>query len=125
MDIYALRIGNVIEPDEYDQFPGFFANPGSRRRIAFSYIDARDLGQIVDRCLKTNGLGFQIFNACNDTNSVCQTNANLLAEFFPDVPLSRPVEPHESLLSNAKIRAVLGFEEDHNWRKYVPDPLKK
>ena len=122
VDIYALRIGNVIEPDEYDRFPGFFADPGSRRRIAFSYIDARDLGQIVDRCLKTDDLGFQIFNACNDTNSVCQPNAELLADFFPNVPLSRPVGLYESLLSNAKIRNLLGFREDHNWRRYVPDP---
>ena len=47
-DIYALRIGNVIEPHEYARFPGFFANPAMRRRNAFCYIDARDLGQIVD-----------------------------------------------------------------------------
>jgi len=121
-DIYALRIGNVIEPDEYHRFPGFFADPGQRRRITFSYIDARDLGQIVDLCLHKTGLGFQVFNACNDTNSVCQPNADLLARFFPDVPLSRTVEPYESLLSNAKIRSVLGFREDHNWRRYVQDP---
>ncbi len=122
-DIYALRIGNVIEPDEYVKFPGFFADPGSRRRIAFSYIDARDLGQIVDLCLKKDGLGFQVFNACNDTNSVCQPNAELLARFFPNVPLSRPVEPYESLLSNRKVREVLGFKEQHNWRRYVTDPM--
>jgi nucleoside-diphosphate-sugar epimerase len=122
-DIYALRIGNVIEPDEYVKFPGFFADPGQRRRITFSYIDARDLGQIVDLCLRKDELGWQVFNACNDTNSVCQPNAELLARFFPNVPLSRPVEPHESLLSNRKIREVLGFREDHNWRRYVADPL--
>ncbi len=122
-DIYALRIGNVIEPDEYVKFPGFFADPGSRRRIAFSYIDARDLGQIVDLCLKKDGLGFQVFNACNDTNSVCQPNAELLARFFPNVPLSRPVEPFESLLSNRKAREMLGFQEQHNWRRYVTDPM--
>jgi nucleoside-diphosphate-sugar epimerase len=122
-DIYALRIGNVIEPDEYHRFPGFFADPGSRRRIAFSYIDARDLGQIVDLCLHKDGLGFQVFNACNDTNSVCQPNADLLARFFPDVPLSRAVGPHESLLSNAKIRRILGFREEHNWRRHVDDPM--
>ena len=122
-DIYALRIGNVIEPDEYHRFPGFFADPGQRRRITFSYIDARDLGQIVDLCLQKDGLGFQVFNACNDTNSVCQPNEELLARFFPDVPMSRPVGPHEGLLSNAKIREVLGFREAHNWRRYVADPL--
>jgi len=122
-DIYALRIGNVIEPHEYrDRFPGFFADPGQRRRITFSYIDARDLGQIVDLCLKKDGLGWQVFNACNDTNSVCQSNQELLARFFPKVPLSRPVKAHESLLSNRKIREVLGFKEQHNWRNYIDDP---
>src|SRR5690606_1577807 len=31
IDIYALRIGNVIEPHEYGMFPGFLANPLSRK----------------------------------------------------------------------------------------------
>lgn len=120
-DIYALRIGNVIEPHEYATvFPPLAEDPGRRRRITFSYIDARDLGQIVDLCLKKDGLGFQVFNACNDSNSVPQTNEDLLKRFFPNVPLSRPVGPHESLLSNRKIREVLGFKEEHDWRNYVP-----
>ena len=120
-DIYALRIGNVIEPHEYATvFPPLKTNPGLRRRITFSYIDARDLGQIVDLCLGKDGLGFQVFNAVNDSNSVPQTNDVLLAQFFPKVPLSRPLGPHESLLSNRKIREVLGFREQHDWRKYVP-----
>jgi nucleoside-diphosphate-sugar epimerase len=122
-DIYALRIGNVIEPHEYaEKFPDFFVNPAQRRRITFSYIDARDLGQIVDLALKKNGLGWQVFNACNDTNSVCQSNQELLARFFAKVPLSRPLGSHESLLSNRKIKSVLGFQEQHNWRNYVDDP---
>ena len=38
-DIYALRIGNVIEPHEYAKlFPGYFKNPEVRRRNAFCYI---------------------------------------------------------------------------------------
>src|SRR3954462_1634354 len=47
IDIYALRIGNVIEPHEYDKFAGFLADPPSRKRNAWAYIDARDLGEIV------------------------------------------------------------------------------
>lgn len=122
-DIYALRIGNVIEPQEYrTRFPGFFVDPGQRRRITFSYMDARDLGQIVDLALRKDGLGFQVFNACNDSNSVCQSNQELLARFFPKVPLSRPVGARESLLSNRKVREVLGFKQAHDWRNYVDDP---
>ncbi len=119
-DIYALRIGNVMEPSDYARFPDFARDPGSRRRITFSYVDARDLGQIVDLCLRKDGLGFQVFNACNDTNSVPQPNDELLRRFFPNVPLKRPVGPNESLLSNAKIREVLGFSERHNWRDELP-----
>ncbi|MBA4326115.1 MAG: nucleoside-diphosphate-sugar epimerase, partial [Rhodobacter sp.] len=119
-DVYALRIGNVIEPHEYATvFPAAAADPGLRRRITFSYIDARDLGQIVDLCLKKDGLGFQVFNAVNDENSVPQPNSELLARYFPNVPLSRPVGERESLLSNRKIREVLGFKEQHPWQKQV------
>lgn len=119
-DVYALRIGNVIEPHEYATvFPPLKEDPGLRRRITFSYIDARDLGQIVDLCLKKDGLGFQVFNAANDENSVPQPNSELLKRFFPNVPLSRPVGEREGLLSNRKIREVLGFKEQHPWQKYV------
>ena len=118
-DIYALRIGNVIEPHEYNRFPGFCENPEVRRRNIFCYIDARDLGQIVDRCLEADGLGYQVFNAGNDTNSVDTPTADLSTRFFPGVPLNREMGEHEALFSNRKIREVLGFREEHDWRKYV------
>ena len=120
IDIYALRIGNVIEPHEYKQlFPGFFENPEVRRRNAFCYIDARDLGQIVHRCLEKDGLGFQVFNAGNDNNSATIPSAELAARYFPGVPITRELTEHEALFSNRKIREVLEFKEEHNWRNYV------
>jgi len=120
-DIYALRIGNVIEPHEYDRFPAFLADPPSRKRNAWSYIDARDLGQIVHLCLQKNGLGFEVFNAVNDTITARQSTADFLARWCPKTPLRRPLLGQEAPLSNRKARELLGFVEDHNWRKYVPD----
>ena len=119
-DIYALRIGNVIEPHEYQElFPHYFKHPEVRRRNAFCYIDARDLGQIVDLCIKKDGLGYQVFNAGNDHNGAIIPSKELVKRFFPNVPLSRELNEHEALFSNRKIREVLGFKEQHNWRKYV------
>ncbi|PZX60354.1 nucleoside-diphosphate-sugar epimerase [Algoriphagus ratkowskyi] len=119
-DIYALRIGNVIEPHEYAElFPYYFKNPEVRRRNAFCYIDARDLGQIVDLCLQKDGLGYQVFNAGNDHNGAIIPSKELAEQFFPGVPITRELEEHEALFSNRKIREVLGFKEQHNWRKYV------
>ena len=119
-DIYALRIGNVIEPHEYDRFPAFIADPLSRKRNAWSYIDARDLGQIVDLCIARDGLGFQVFNAVNDDITVNQPTTEFLRQWAPNTPISRQMGPFEAPLSNRKIRDVLGFKEAHNWKKYVP-----
>lgn len=119
-DIYALRIGNVIEPHEYDLlFPHYFKHPEVRRRNAFCYIDARDLGQIVDLCLKKDGLGYQVFNAGNDHNGAIIPSKELAERFFPGVPITRELEEHEALFSNRKIKEVLGFKEEHHWSKYV------
>uniref|UniRef100_A0A7S0IQT0 NAD-dependent epimerase/dehydratase domain-containing protein n=1 Tax=Calcidiscus leptoporus TaxID=127549 RepID=A0A7S0IQT0_9EUKA len=124
-DVYGLRINNVVEPHEYAQdFPRYFADPALRRRNIFAYIDARDLGQLVHRCLVTDGLGFQIFNAANNDHSVNLTTAELLARFYSGVPVRNQtgLGKFECLYSNAKAKAMLGWDEQHNWRKYIPDP---
>lgn len=118
-DIYALRIGNVIEPHEYDRFPSFLADPPSRKRNAWSYIDARDLGQIVDLCVAKDGLGFQVFNAVNDEITANEPTAAFLKKWAPGTPIARELGEYEAPLSNRKIREVLGFKEEHNWRQYV------
>jgi nucleoside-diphosphate-sugar epimerase len=118
-DIYALRIGNVIEPHEYDRFPGFIADPLSRKRNAWSYIDARDLGEIVHLCLQKDGLGFQVFNAVNDTITLNTPTQEFLTRYYPGVKITRKLDEFEAPLSNRKAREVLGFKEAHNWRKYV------
>lgn len=118
-DIYALRIANVIEPHEYERFPAFLAEPKSRKRNAWSYIDARDLGQIVRLAVEKDGLGFQVMNAVNDTITADQPTAEFLARHSPGVPMRRPLGGFEAPISNRKIREVLGFREEHNWRQYV------
>ena len=118
-DLYALRIGNVIEPHEYHRFPSFIAQPLLRKRNAWSYIDARDLAQIVHLCLQKEGLGFQVFNAVNDTITADGTSAEFLKKWCPQTPHARPLVGDEAPLSNRKIRELLGFKEAHNWRHEV------
>ena len=118
-DIYALRIGNVVEPSEYELFPGWFAKPDFRKKIAWSYIDARDLGEIVRLGIETDGLGYQVFNAANDHTSSDLPTAELLRRYYPNVPVRGELGEFEGLLSNRKVREKLGFKEKHNWRQYV------
>jgi len=118
-DIYALRIGNVIEPHEYARdFPKHVNEPMTRKRNAWSYIDARDLGQICDLCIQKSGLGFQIFNATNTTITTKIPTEEFLKQNAPNTPITRKMGEWEAPLSNRKIREVLGFVEEHDWRKY-------
>ncbi len=119
-NIYGLRINNVIEPHEYETlFPQFVANPEQRERNIFAYIDARDLGQLVERCLQTDGLGYQVFNAANAEHSVGLTTQALLDRFYPDVPVMREMGEEETFYSIAKARELLGFEPIYRWRDLV------
>ena len=119
VDIYALRIANVIEPHEYERFPAFIADPPSRKRNAWSYIDARDLGEIVHLGLQKKGLGFQVFNAVNDTITANLPTEAFLKKYAPKTPMTRKMGEQEAPLSNRKAREILGFKEQHNWRNYV------
>jgi nucleoside-diphosphate-sugar epimerase len=119
-DIYALRIGAVTEPHDYQRFPRNIADPLSRKRDAWSYIDARDLGQIVHLCIEKDGLGFQVFNAANDEIIANEPTAGFLAKHAPNTPVTRDMGEFEAPLSNRKARELLGFREEHNWRNYAP-----
>jgi nucleoside-diphosphate-sugar epimerase len=112
-DIYSLRIGNVVEPHEHEEVLRKTADPRARLRNIWNYIDARDLGQIIIGCIRTDGLGYQVFNAANTDNSALVPSEQLAREFFPGVPLGELQTPFESLYSNRKIREVLGFKDRH------------
>ena len=117
IDIYALRINNVIEPHEYAQnFPAYMDNPDLRRRNIFAYIDARDLGQMVECCLQTDGLGYQVFNVSNDDMSVNLTSDEVIARYYDGVPVKSQMAPNETFYSNAKAKRLVGFEPAHSWR---------
>ena len=116
-DIYGLRINNVIEPHEYAElFPAFVADPALRRRNIFAYIDARDLSQMVQRCLEVDGLGYEVFNVANADLSVAATTQELRERFFDGVELRRELGPDETLYAIDKARELLGYDPQHSWR---------
>jgi len=117
IDIYGLRINNVIEPHEYAaKFPAFIEDPALRRRNIFAYIDARDLGHMVDCCLRTDGLGYEVFNVSNDDTSVGITSAEVLARFYDGVPTTREIGEYETFYANDKAKRLVGFAPRHSWR---------
>jgi nucleoside-diphosphate-sugar epimerase len=122
-DIYGLRINNVIEPHEYaEMFPAFLEDPALRRRNIFAYIDVRDLGQMVQRCLETDGLGYEVFNVANADMSVAATTSEIVERFYDGVGVRREMAPDETFYAIDRARSLVGFEPEHSWRDVLGAP---
>ena len=120
IDIYVLRIGRVIEPHEYTQrlFYSYVHEPEKWKVHGWSYIDARDLGRMCDLGLRKSGLGFQVFNATNDSITNLTPTETFLKSVCPGTGFTRAMGEFEAPMSNKRIKEVLGFREEHPWRKY-------
>ena len=119
LKMIGLRFSNVMEPHDYAAFPSFDADPRSRIWNLWGYIDARDGAQAVRRALEFNGTGAEVFVIANADTVLSRSSASVAAEFFPDVPVTRELGEHETLLSIDKARRVLGYEPEHSWRTQV------
>lgn len=116
LSITALRFSNVMDPEDYAEFPSFDADATLRKWNLWGYIDARDGAQAVQRALEVAPPGFDRFIIAAADTVMSRPNAELLAEVFPDVPIKAGFTPNETLLSIAKARRLLGYAPRHSWR---------
>jgi UDP-glucose 4-epimerase len=116
LSISALRFSNVMLPDDYAEFPTFDEDPLIRKWNAWGYIDARDGAQAVERALTLAKPGFEAYIIAAADTVMSRSSASLAAEVFPDVPVTKPLGEHETLLSIDKARRLLGYEPRFSWR---------
>jgi nucleoside-diphosphate-sugar epimerase len=119
LKIVGLRFSNVMEPHEYERFPGFDADPDARRFNLWTYIDARDAAQAVRLALESKLKGAHVVGIANSASVMSRPNDQLLDKVFPRTKRKRPVKANESLISIEKARDVLGYKPKFNWRKNV------
>ncbi len=119
LSITALRFSNVMDVDDYAQFPSFDADPALRRWNLWGYIDGRDGAQAVEKALAHTTPGFDCFVIASPDTVMSRPNAELVAQQFPGVEVRGDLGEHDTMLSIAKARRVLGFDPRHSWRDEV------
>ena len=120
LSITGLRFSNVMDPEDYEEFPGFDADARLRKWNLWGYIDGRDGAQAVARALEHGTPGFEAFIIANADTVMSRSSASLAAEVFPDVPVAKELGEHETLLSIDKAKRLLGYAPEHSWRNYHP-----
>ena len=112
----GLRISNIMEPPDYARFLTWQDDPGLRRWNLWGYVDVRDVAQAVGRGLEAEVSGAEVCIVAAADTVMIRPSAELMAEVFPGVPLRRPIEGRETLLSIDRARRLLGYEPEHRWQ---------
>ena len=121
LSITGLRFSNVMDPEDYEEFPRSTPTPRLRKWNLWGYIDGRDGAQAVARALEHGAPGFEAFIIANADTVMSRSSASLAAEVFPDVPVVKELGEHETLLSIDKAKRLLGYAPEHSWRNYHPN----
>jgi len=115
----GLRFSNIMEPDDYQRFPGFWDDPLLRKWNLWGYVDVRDVANSIHLGLASDAQGAEVFIVAAEDTVMPRDSADLMAEVYPDVPLKRDVEGRETLLAIDRARETLGYEPEHRWEDHV------
>ncbi|HYI34596.1 MAG TPA: NAD(P)-dependent oxidoreductase [Glaciibacter sp.] len=116
LKIIALRFSNVMDPEDYADFPAYELDATLRKWNLWSYIDGRDGAQAVLKALQLKTTGFDRFIIAADDTVMSRPNAELVEEVFPGVSVHGDIGVNTTLLSIDKARRILGYEPEHSWR---------
>jgi nucleoside-diphosphate-sugar epimerase len=116
LKVVGLRFSNVMNPEDYAEFPTFDDDANKRKWNLWGYIDGRDGGQAVLKALEWQGTGYEVFIIAEEDTVMSRSSASLAAEVFPDVRVTKELGEHETLLSIEKAKRVLGYEPQYSWR---------
>jgi nucleoside-diphosphate-sugar epimerase len=117
----GLRISNIMDPEDYAQFPTYWDDARLRKWNLWGYVDARDVASAVRLALDAEIGGSEICIVAAADTVMTRPSADLMAEVFPTVPLRREVKGRETLLSIDKARQLLGYEPEHRWADHVSE----
>ena len=115
----GLRISNIMEPDEYAQFPTFWDDPAIRKWNLWGYVDARDVAQAVRLALELDVPSSEQYIIAAADTVMNRSSQGLIEEVYPTVEIRRDLGEFETLLSIDKASEVLGYEPDYTWRDHL------
>jgi nucleoside-diphosphate-sugar epimerase len=115
----GLRFSNIMEPGDYESFPGFWDDPLLRKWNLWGYVDARDVALAVRLGIDADIKGADVAIVAAADTVMTRPSSELMAEIYPQVRMVREVEGRETLLAIDHARALLGYEPAHGWQDHV------
>jgi nucleoside-diphosphate-sugar epimerase len=113
----GLRFSNVMERDDYQQFPSWWDDPLLRKWNLWGYVDESHAAQAVRQALTVDVSGADAFIIAAADTVMRRPSRELMAEVYPGVPVGASVGEHGTLLGIEKAKRVLGYDPAFSWRE--------
>ena len=120
--IVTLRFANIYEPDEYQKIPTMHWNEQQKelqKKNGWAYCDVRDAARACLLAVEKNDLGNQIFHITAPDTIMPDLSRDLVNRYFPNVPLKRDIQGHETLMAIDKAQNILGYKPQYTWRSVL------
>jgi nucleoside-diphosphate-sugar epimerase len=117
----GLRFSNIMRPEAYARFPGYWADPQRRKWNLWGYVDVRDVAQSCRRGLEADIQGAHAFIIAAADTVMNRPSAALMADVYPDVPLLPLEHAYATLLGIGGARRHLGYAPRHSWRDHLEE----
>ncbi|SDF21314.1 Nucleoside-diphosphate-sugar epimerase [Cellulosimicrobium cellulans] len=115
IDVVALRFPHVRDAAGLRETAAAVArDPRVVAREGWAYLDLRDAARAVEAGLRADLTGAHVVGLAADDTLLDVPTPDLLARFAPDVPLTRPIGPHDGLVDTRRARELLGFRPRHS-----------
>jgi nucleoside-diphosphate-sugar epimerase len=120
----GLRFSNIFydtpgHVTSYERIPAFWDDPTSRRFDLWGYVDNRDCAQACLKGLTAEFTGAEAMTIAAEDTIMRQTNAELIAATFPGCHLRPGTTDHETLISIAKAKRLIGYAPEWTWRRVL------
>ncbi|MEM7279249.1 MAG: NAD(P)-dependent oxidoreductase [Pseudomonadota bacterium] len=113
----GIRSALVVYPEDHKHLQEDAGNAEIRQWQYWSYIDVRDLTDLILLAATSTSDATTVVNATATDSILLRSSVEHCAEYFPDTPCDIEPQTTNALFSGAKAKQLFGFEAKRSWRQ--------
>jgi len=118
--VVSLRPPWVWVPEEYEKLRRLTRAPAEWSGGLWAYVHGDDLARAVERAVTFKiEPGFHAAYVAAPDNGTVVPTAQLVQDYFPDVPVRENLSEFGSLVSSHQLENLLGFVPTMSWREFL------
>jgi len=125
VSVASVRPSWIQTPGEYPcRDEAYVDDLGAGAGNYWSYVDVRDVVDMVEAALEADLGGHEAFNCVGPDNALGRPLVELMEEFYGRVPAECSIEGDAAAYSTAKAERLLKWEPTHSWREAAEESVE-